>query len=87
MVSNSGAVLRQAALAGMGIMLRSSFTLEDDLESGRLVQLLQGHHLGELSVMMVYPSRRLLSAKVRSFVDFMNDRFPRPESDPWLAGA
>jgi DNA-binding transcriptional LysR family regulator len=87
MVSNSGAVLRQAALAGMGIMLRSSFTLENDLESGRLVQLLQGHHLGELSVMMVYPSRRLLSAKVRSFVDFMNDQFPRPESDPWLGGA
>ena len=85
MVSNSGAVLRQAALAGMGIMLRSSFTLEDDLESGRLVQLLQGHHLGELSVMMVYPSRRLLPAKVRSFVDFMNAQFPHPESDPWLA--
>jgi len=34
--------------------------------------------------MMVYPSRRLLSAKVRSFVDFMGSQFPRPESDPWL---
>lgn len=86
MVSNSGAVLRLAALAGMGIMLRSSFTLENDLESGRLVQLLQGHHLGQLSVMMVYPSRRLLSAKVRSFVGFLNAQFPHPESDPWLAG-
>jgi DNA-binding transcriptional LysR family regulator len=87
MVSNSGAVLRQAALAGMGIMLRSSFTLEDDFERGRLVQLLKGHHLGQLSVMMVYPSRRLLSAKVRSFVEFMSGQFPRPESDPWLTGA
>jgi DNA-binding transcriptional LysR family regulator len=87
MVSNSGAVLRQAALAGMGIMLRSSFTLEGDIEAGRLVQLLQGHHLGQLSVMMVYPSRRLLSAKVRSFVDFMNAQFPHPEADPWLAAA
>lgn len=85
MVSNSGAVLRQAALAGMGIMLRSSFNLEGDLESGRMVQLLKGHHLGDLSVRMVYPSRRLLSAKVRSFVDFMNAQYPHPESDPWLA--
>lgn len=84
MVSNSGDILRQGALAGMGIMLRSSFTLEDDFESGRLVQLLQGHHVGQLSVMMVYPSRRLLSAKVRSFVDFMAAQFPRPDSDPWL---
>jgi DNA-binding transcriptional LysR family regulator len=87
MVSNNSAVLRQAAFAGMGIMLRSSFTLEGDLESGRLVQLLQGQHLGQLSVMMVYPSRRLLSAKVRSFVDFMNDRFPHLETDPWLPNA
>jgi hypothetical protein len=33
---------------------------------------------------MVYPSRKLLSAKVRSFVDFMAKKFPRPETDPWL---
>lgn len=84
MVSNSGDILREAALAGMGIMPRSSFTLEGDLTSGRLVQLLQGHHVGQLSVMMVYPSRRLLSAKVRSFVDFMAAEFPRPHGDPWL---
>ena len=84
MVSNSGAVLRQAALAGMGIMLRSSYTLGDDLETGRQVQLLEGHYVEQLSVVMVYPSRRLLSAKVRSFVDFMSAQFPRPETDPWL---
>jgi DNA-binding transcriptional LysR family regulator len=84
MVSNNGDILREAALAGMGIMPRTSFTLGEDFASGRLVQLLQGHQVGQLSVMMVYPSRRLLSAKVRSFVDFMAAQFPRPESDPWL---
>lgn len=85
MTSNSGAVLRQAALAGMGIMIRSSFTLEDDLSSGRLVQLLGEHHLGKLDVMLVYPSRRLVPAKLRSFVDFMAGLFPSPHEDPWLA--
>ncbi|NHZ82919.1 LysR family transcriptional regulator [Massilia sp. CCM 8695] len=85
MVSNDVSVLRQAAIAGMGIMVRSSLTLEDDLSSGRLVQLLKGHHLGQMSLSLVYPSRRLLSYKVRSFVDFMTAQFPRPESDPWLA--
>jgi DNA-binding transcriptional LysR family regulator len=84
LTSNSGEVLRHAALAGLGIMIRSSFTLQDDVSSGRLVRLLAEHHLGELSVNMVYPSRRLLSAKVRSFVEFMSGRFPHPESDPWL---
>jgi DNA-binding transcriptional LysR family regulator len=84
MISNSGELLRHGALAGMGIVIRTSFGLGDDLSSGRLVRLLPNHHLGHLSVVMVYPSRRLLSAKVRSFVDFMNAQFPHPETDPWL---
>jgi DNA-binding transcriptional LysR family regulator len=83
-VSNSGVVLRHACLAGMGIMIRSSFTLGDDLSSGRLVQVLKGHNLGCLPVMLVYPSRRLLSYKVRSFIDFMTAQFPDPDGDPWL---
>jgi DNA-binding transcriptional LysR family regulator len=83
-VSNSGVVLRHAALAGMGLMLQTSFSVKDDFDTGRLLRLLPDQHLGQLSVMMVYPSRRLLSAKVRGFVDFMSARFPQPESDPWL---
>jgi len=83
-VSNNGTILRYAALAGMGIMVRSSFTLDDDFTSGRLVQLLKGHHLGMMPINLVYPSRRLMSYKVRSFVDFMSAQFPHPETDPWL---
>jgi len=82
--SNNGDLLRHCALAGMGIMIRPSFALGDDLAAGRLVRLLPEHQLGQLSVVLVYPSRRLLSAKVRSFVDFMAKHYPRPESDPWL---
>lgn len=83
LVSNNGDLLRQCALAGMGIVIRSSFTLGDDLRTGRLIRLLPRHHLGRLAVMMVYPSRRFLPAKVRSFVEFMNARFPHPDADPW----
>jgi DNA-binding transcriptional LysR family regulator len=85
MTSNSAQVLRQAALAGMGIMIRTSYALEDDFSSGRMVRLLAGHHLGQLTVRLVYPSRRGMSAKVRAFVDFMSARFPQPECDPWLS--
>lgn len=87
MVSNSGPVLRQAALAGMGLMLQSSFTVQDDFACGRLVRLLPCCDMAQLSVMMVYPSRRLLSAKVRGFVDFMAAEFPHPERDPWTTSA
>lgn len=86
MVSNNGAMLRAAALAGMGIAIRSSFALEDDLVSGRLVQILKGHCVGSTSIVMVYPSRRLMSWKTRTFVDFMAAQFPDPERDPWVDG-
>ena len=87
LVSNNGTLLRECTLTGMGISIRASYSLGDDLATGRLVRLLPGHHLGQLSIAMVYPSRRLLSAKVRSFVDFMAARFPHPESDPWAEHA
>jgi len=85
MISNNTEVLRQATIAGMGIAMRSSYTLGDDIASGRLVRLLPDYCTGRLDILMVYPSRRLLSGKVRAFVDFMTARFPDPDDDPWLS--
>jgi DNA-binding transcriptional LysR family regulator len=84
-VSNSGVLLRELALAGMGIMLRPSFSLGDDLRSGRLARVLPAYDIGQVAISMAYPSRRLLSAKVRSFVEYVSARYSHPESDPWLA--
>jgi DNA-binding transcriptional LysR family regulator len=84
MVSNSALLLRDFALAGMGITMRPSFSLGDDLRNGKLQRVLSGYQMGQVDVLMAYPSRRLLSAKVRSFVDFIAARFPHPETDPWL---
>ncbi|WP_034302565.1 LysR family transcriptional regulator [Herbaspirillum sp. RV1423] len=83
-VSNSALLLRDFALAGMGIAMRPSFSLGDDLRCGKLQRVLADYQMGQVTVMMAYPSRRLLSAKVRSFVDFIVEKFPQPESDPWL---
>ncbi|MBY0238828.1 MAG: hypothetical protein K2X55_05895 [Burkholderiaceae bacterium] len=74
-----------AARAGMGILLRTSYTLGDDLRTGKLVQWLPEYCAGRLQVLLVYPSRKLVSAKVRAFVDFMTQVFPDPAADPWLS--
>ncbi|TFW05888.1 LysR family transcriptional regulator [Oxalobacteraceae bacterium OM1] len=83
LTSNDGDLLRECALAGVGVLLRTSFSVNDDLTSGRLVRLLPNHHLRKLNVVMAYPSRRQVPAKLRSFVDFMAARFPLPQADPW----
>ncbi|HEY4316652.1 MAG TPA: LysR family transcriptional regulator [Herbaspirillum sp.] len=84
MVSNNSDLLSHCGQAGMGIVLRPTFTLGDDLKSGRLVRVLPRYHAKVFKVALVYPSRRLLSATVRSFVDFMMQQFPKPNIDPWL---
>ncbi|KAF3998969.1 LysR family transcriptional regulator [Glaciimonas immobilis] len=83
--SNNADLLRHCALAGMGIAMRSSYSLGDDLGTGKLVRVLPDHQINTISVQLVYPSRRLLSGKVRSFVDFMIAEFPYPDRDPWLS--
>ena len=83
-VSNSADILKECALNGMGLVLGSSFALGDDLRTGRLVRLFPDYFFGSISVSMAYPSRRLLSAKVRNFVNFIVAQFPHPDTDCWM---
>ncbi len=82
--ANNGDMLAQAALAGMGIILQPTFLAGDDLASGHLVPLLPGYEAPPFWVYAVYPSRRHVSAKVRTFVDFLVERFgDEPAWDAW----
>jgi len=81
---NSGETLHEMALAGLGLARMAEFRVGDDIKSGRLVPVLLDHHRAEpLPIHVVYPHRRHLLPKVRSFVDFLAWRFtPVP---PWRA--
>ncbi|EKU25730.1 LysR family transcriptional regulator [Xanthomonas graminis] len=69
--ANSGDVLREAAIAGMGIVLQPDFIAQDALQDGRLVRVLPEHRLGPIGVYAVYASRSHLAPKVRSFIDYL----------------
>lgn len=75
--SNDGQILRAAALDGMGILVQPTYILYDDIVAGRLVPVLDAWDLPHLTVNLAYPSRRHLSAKVRTFIDFMVEEFQR----------
>lgn len=85
MEANNGEALRAAALRGQGIILQPSFIVGDDLAAGRLEPLLCDHRTVDLAIFGVYPSGRHLSAKVRSFLDFLVARYgERPYWDEWI---
>ena len=75
--SNDGQILRAAALDGMGILVQPTYILYEDMVAGRLVPVLDDWDLPRLTFNLAYPSRKHLSAKVRTFIDFMAEHFAR----------
>lgn len=69
--SNNTLMIRQMILANMGIGLLPSMLVAEDLAQGHLQQLLpeepQIHH----TLYAIYANRSYLSAKVRTFIDFL----------------
>ncbi|RYF77755.1 MAG: LysR family transcriptional regulator [Comamonadaceae bacterium] len=79
--SNDGQVLRTAALDGLGIVVQPKYILYDDLVAGRLVSVLDNWDLPQLSINFAFQSRRHMTAKVRTFIDFLVEHFERMDYD------
>lgn len=76
---------RVMVLHGAGIALLGTEVIGADLAEGRLVPVLVDEvPPRELPIHVVYASRRHLSAKVRSFVDFLAERFANESLWPSL---
>ncbi|MGF3026110.1 LysR substrate-binding domain-containing protein [Methylobacterium aquaticum] len=69
--SNDGQILRAAALNGHGVLVQPTYIVHDDVMAGRLVPVLDDWDLPRLRINFAYPTRKHLSAKVRSFIAFV----------------
>ncbi len=65
----------EAARLGLGVALVPMPFAFASLQSGELVRLLPGWYADAGPLSLYYPSRRLLPAKTRVFVDFVVERF------------
>lgn len=68
-------ILRQAALAGIGIIRVPMNVVEQDIKDGTLEMLLEDAMSVENGLYVIYPPNRYLAAKVRAFVDFAVEYF------------
>ena len=59
----------------VGIALAPDYMLEDHLKAGRLIRLLPRYKASDIPVHAIYPPDRYLSAKTRTFLDFLTSRF------------
>ena len=84
--SNDGQVIRAAALEGLGILVQPTYVIYDDIVAGRLIPVLDDWDLPRLVINIAYPSRKHLSAKVRTFIDFLVEHFRRMDYErKWTA--
>jgi len=70
-----GLALREAALAGAGIILQPHALVSEDIAAGRLQRLLGGYEARGRQLYLVYARDRAAPAKLRAFVDFALERF------------
>jgi DNA-binding transcriptional LysR family regulator len=83
--TNDGALIRQWALEGAGIALKSCLDVAADLKAKRLVTILDDfmHDFNKKStaggsdLQLVYPSRQYMPQRVQGFIDLLVDHFQR----------
>ncbi|MEM9305448.1 MAG: LysR family transcriptional regulator [Pseudomonadota bacterium] len=81
-VANDGEASRMLIEQGLGIGIQSHWNAGDELQEGRLVQVLpDAPLLTESAIWALYPSGRLVAPKVRAMMDFLVAHFTQPT---WL---
>jgi DNA-binding transcriptional LysR family regulator len=74
MQSENEIMLHLAALEGMGLVFLPAWMTETDIAEGRLEKVLPDTAKFNTTLHAVYPSKKYLSAKVRTFIDFLVSR-------------
>ncbi|WP_445764944.1 LysR family transcriptional regulator [Pseudomonas sp. RIT-To-2] len=65
------------AAAGTGVCVLPNFVASKAFSQGSLVRVLPSHTLHERSVYALYPSRRFVDAKIKSWVDVLREGLPK----------
>jgi DNA-binding transcriptional LysR family regulator len=77
MQANVADPIRIAAVHGLGLVMLPKYIVGRDIEKGKLQVILEQYKIPPLEIHAVYPHRKYLSAKVRDFLDFLQDWLPQ----------
>jgi DNA-binding transcriptional LysR family regulator len=71
---NNGYSLMDAALKGLGIVQLPDYYVQQRIESGELVTLLDNYRAPDEGIWAIYPQNRHLSPKIRLLVDYLAEQ-------------
>lgn len=65
-------------LAGLGLIQIPAYDVRDYLASGELTEVMPDHRAAPMSVSILYPHRRHMSRRLRTFMDWLGDLMSEP---------
>lgn len=80
-LANDFSVVMQLVTSDHGIARMPSWVASEAIRRGELLRVLEAYSPPQVGVYAVYPTRRHLSAKVKTFLDLVIERFSPP---PWV---
>jgi DNA-binding transcriptional LysR family regulator len=72
---SDGQVLREWCLAGYGIAWRSTWEVEADIATGRLIAVLEEFAAPPNGIYAIFPQRKHLALRVRLWIDFLKQKY------------
>ncbi|MBD9614438.1 LysR family transcriptional regulator [Pseudomonas sp. PDM02] len=73
---NTADAMTVAIKNGMGIGIQPIASAVDGLRAGTLVRVLPDYHFEEFNLFAIYPSRKFVDAKIKTWVEFLKDYIP-----------
>ncbi|WP_077048294.1 LysR family transcriptional regulator [Pseudomonas sp. KK4] len=73
---NTADAMTVALSHGMGIGIQPLASAVAGLKAGSLVRVLPDYHFEELNLFAIYPSRKFVDAKIKTWVEFLKDYIP-----------
>lgn len=72
---SQGDFLRDLALDNQGVVRLADYNVAKDIREGRLIPLLRDYRVKDQEpIFFIYPNRKFLSPRIKSFMDFMTDK-------------
>jgi DNA-binding transcriptional LysR family regulator len=76
---NDAETLLDLTMQGMGIMKTHEYVVAEAIVKGHLVEILKPYSKEMIPIFVAYPQRRILSRKIRCFIDFVLSHLPEAE--------
>jgi DNA-binding transcriptional LysR family regulator len=82
LVTTNILAMRAAVVAGIGLWLAPPYIVSDLLATGAVAPILRDYKMPQMEIVALYPHRRHMTAKVRTFIDMLVERFASEQR--WL---